>query len=379
MESSIKSYKNNYILGLVAILVVLASVVSGYLAYHYSEIKYWDKLIYPGVTVEGINLSGKTKEQAALIIKQTYSDKISNNKINITAADKKYILDYSKINPKYNLQEVIDQAYAYGKGFNLFHKYSIIKSPKLVNYKFKFSCDISPIKSMINRIEKDVNEEPVNASLQISGENINVVPEQNGTKLQKEKLEKDILSQVDSGMLENVELKTSMQISEPRIKGSMLKPVNSRIGEFSTSFGSISSSERANNIAIATKSINGTVLFPGEIFSFNNVVGERTEDKGYQAAPVIVNNKLESGLGGGICQVSTTLYNAVNNAGLSSIERTHHTLPVHYVASGMDATVDFGNIDYKFRNTLKYPVYIEAYTSGGNVTFNLYSNSTERN
>jgi vancomycin resistance protein YoaR len=77
--------------------------------------------------------------------------------------------------------------------------------------------------------------------------------------------------------------------------------------------------------------------------------------------------------------VSTTLYNAVNNAGLSSIERTHHTLPVHYVASGMDATVDFGNIDYKFRNTLKYPVYIESYTSRGNVTFNLYSNSTERN
>lgn len=379
MESSIKNHRNNYILGLVAILVILTSIVSGYLAYHYSEIKYWDKLIYPGVTVEGINLSGKTKEQAALVIKQIYSDKISNNKINISAADKKYILDYSKINPKYNLKEVIDQAYAYGKSFNLFHKYSIIKSPKVVNYKLKFSCDISPIKSMLTKIEKDVNEEPVNASLEISGEKFNIVSEQNGTKLQKEKLEKDILSQVDSGMLENVELKASMQISEPRIKGNMLKSINTRIGEFSTSFGSISSSERANNIAIATKSINGTVLLPGEIFSFNDVVGERTEDRGYEAAPVIINNKLESGLGGGICQVSTTLYNAVNNAGLSSIERTHHTLPVHYVASGMDATVDFGNIDYKFKNTLKYPVYIEAYTSGGNVTFNLYSNSTERN
>lgn len=379
MESSIKSSKNNYILGIGTVLVILASLLSGYVTYHYSEIRYWDKLIYPGVTVEGINLSGKTKEQAELIIKQTYSDKISNNKINITTADKKYTLNYSKINPKYNLSEVIDEAYIYGKNSNLFHKYTIIKSPKAINYKLKFSYDTKQIKSIINKIQQDVNKEPVNATLQINGEQFNIIPEQNGTKLQKEKLEKDISSQIDTGILDNAEFKTSMQVDEARIKGNILKGVNSKIGGFSTSFGSISSSERANNIAIATRSINGTVLLSGEIFSFNNVVGERTADKGYEAAPVIVNNKLESGLGGGICQVSTTLYNAVNNSGLSSIERTHHTLPVHYVAMGMDATVDFGNIDYKFRNTLSYPMYIEAYTSGGSIVFNLYSNSTGRN
>lgn len=379
MESSIKSSKGNYIFGIIGALVILASVLSGYITYHYSEIKYWDKLIYPGVTVEGINLSGKTKDQAALIIKQIYSDKISNNKINITAVDKKYTLDYSKISPKYNLNQVIDQVYAYGKNLNLFSKYTIIKSPKTMNYKLKFSYDINPIKSTIDSIEQDVNRQPINASLEVIGDGFNIIPEQNGSKLDKEKLEKDILAQIDSGMLDNVEFKASMMVSEPRIKGSMLKGIDSRIGEFSTSFGGISSSERANNISIATKSINGTVLLPGEEFSFNGVVGERTEDKGYEAAPVIVDNKLESGLGGGICQVSTTLYNAVNNAGLPSIERTHHTLPVHYVESGMDATVDFGNIDYKFKNTLNSPIYIEAYTSAGNVVFNLYSNSTERN
>jgi len=379
MESSIKNPKSNYIVGIGATLVIFASLLSGYVTYHYSEIRYWDKLIYPGVTVEGINLSGKTKEQAAIIIKQTYSDKISNNKINITTADKKYTLNYSKIDPKYNLSEVIDEAYIYGKNLNLFHKYTIIKSPRPINYKLKFSYDMKPIKSIINKIEQDVNKEPLNATLQINGKQFNIIPEQNGTKLQKEKLEKDILSQIDSGILDNAELKTSMQVDEARIKGNILKGVNSKIGGFSTSFGSISSAERANNIAIATRSINGTVLLPGDIFSFNNVVGERTVDKGYEEAPVIVNNKLESGLGGGICQVSTTLYNAVNNSGLSSIERTHHTLPVHYVASGMDATVDFGNIDYKFRNTLSYPMYIEAYTSGGSIIFNLYSNSTGRN
>lgn len=379
MESSIKNSKSNFVLVIGIILVILASLLSGYVTYHYNDIKYWDNLIYPGVTVEGIDVSGKNKEEAESLVKQIYSSKISNNKISITAEGQKYTLDYSKVDLKYNLNEVINEAYLYGKNLNIFSKYINVRSPKYANYKFKFSYDTKPVKSLVNKIEENVNKEPINASLQIDGRRFNVIPEQNGLKLEKEKLEKEILALIDSGQLENVELKTSMQVSPARIKGDMIKSINSRIGGFSTNFGSISSSQRANNIRISTASVNGTVLMPGEVFSFNDVVGERTSDKGYQAAPVIVNNKLESGLGGGVCQVSTTLYNAVNRSGLSSIERTHHTLPVHYVAQGMDATVDYGNIDYKFKNTLSYPVYIESYTSGGTITFNLYSNSEARN
>jgi vancomycin resistance protein YoaR len=85
---------------------------------------------------------------------------------------------------------------------------------------------------------------------------------------------------------------------------------------------------------------------------------------------------VDSGLGGGICQVSTTLYNAILRANIKSVERVHHTLPSHYVPLGMDATVDYGNLDYKFKNTLEYPLYIEADTSGGQVTFNIYSNES---
>jgi len=112
---------------------------------------------------------------------------------------------------------------------------------------------------------------------------------------------------------------------------------------------------------------------PGETFSFNQVVGERTEQRGYQSGPVIVGNQVESGLGGGICQVSSTLYNTILLGNINATERMHHTMPSSYVPLGMDATVDWGNIDYKFRNNLQSPVYIEAYTSNGNVVFNLYS------
>lgn len=105
----------------------------------------------------------------------------------------------------------------------------------------------------------------------------------------------------------------------------------------------------------------------------------RTEKRGYQGAPVIIGNKIESGLGGGICQVSGTLYNAMLKANINATERVRHTFPSTYVPIGMDATIDYGNIDYKFKNTLTYPIYIEGITNGANVTFNIYSNSSLKN
>ena len=88
---------------------------------------------------------------------------------------------------------------------------------------------------------------------------------------------------------------------------------------------------RTNNIDISVKAINGKVILPGEIFSFNDVLGERTKERGYMEAPVIIDNKIESGLGGGICQVSSTLYNAILKAGIQDIGRTNHSLPFSYV------------------------------------------------
>ena len=136
----------------------------------------------------------------------------------------------------------------------------------------------------------------------------------------------------------------------------VLSQINTCISSFSTSLGT-SSITRISNIEVCAKAINGKILMPGEIFSFNEVVGKRTKERGYKEAPVIVNNKVESGLGGGICQVSSTLYNAVLIAGIHNIDRTHHSFPSEYVELGLDATVDWENIDFKFTNTLEYPIY----------------------
>lgn len=364
---------------IVCALAVFISISCGFIVYHYNDIKYWDNLIYPKVSINNIDLSGKTKAEAENMVKAAYSDEIKNKKIIVTAGDKEYELSYSNLSPKYNVSEVVNQAYSYGKDSNIFKKYKILNSPKAVNYTLKFTYDEKSVETFIDDIEKQVNLDPINASLKMEGVGFTVVSEQNGVKLNKDALKKEVASKIDGSVGKDLSIKAELQSVEATIKAEELKSVDTLISSFSTNYGSISSSQRANNIKLATGSINGYIVMPGDTFSFNGVVGERTAAKGYEAAPVIIGDKLETGLGGGICQVSTTLYNAVNKAGLPSIERSHHTLPVHYLEEGMDATVDYGNIDYKFRNDFKYPIYIEGYTSGGNVVFNLYSNSAVSN
>lgn len=117
---------------------------------------------------------------------------------------------------------------------------------------------------------------------------------------------------------------------------------------------------RVNNISIAAKKINGYTLKPGGIFSFNKVVGKRKVKKGYKPANAIVNKKLKKFIGGGVCQLSTTLYNAVEKSGLKVVERHSHSQNVSYIKQGKDATILYNRLDLKFKNTKPYPVRIKA-------------------
>ncbi|MGM0502582.1 MAG: VanW family protein [Bacillota bacterium] len=116
--------------------------------------------------------------------------------------------------------------------------------------------------------------------------------------------------------------------------------------------------KRATNIKIAAKKISGTVLQPGEIFSFNKTVGPRTKKNGFKEATEIVNNEFVTGVGGGVCQVSSTLYNSALFAGLEVIDRKNHSRPVNYVPLGRGAAVYYGSIDFKFKNNFSKPIMV---------------------
>lgn len=148
------------------------------------------------------------------------------------------------------------------------------------------------------------------------------------------------------------------------------------LGSYSTTF-STRNVNRTTNIKLATAKINGTVIMPGETFSYNQVVGQRTSAAGFKSAAVYVGGQVTNGIGGGICQVSSTLYNTVLLGNLEIVERHNHGFNTGYVPVGRDATVSWGGPDFKFKNTRNYPVKILASVSGGKLTVDVYGLKTD--
>lgn len=136
------------------------------------------------------------------------------------------------------------------------------------------------------------------------------------------------------------------------------------LGNYSTAFNP-SNVERSDNIRLAAKKISGCLLEPGEVFSFNKIVGKRDEQSGFKTAKVYQSGEIVDGVGGGICQVSSTLFNAVLLADMEVIERTNHSMPVSYVENGRDATVSYDSIDFVFKNTAAYPIRLEVNVGNG--------------
>ena len=162
---------------------------------------------------------------------------------------------------------------------------------------------------------------------------------------------------------------TSKEVS-PAVTVADLKARTALMGEYTTTFRT-SGENRRHNIALAAEAVNGTVLAPEEVFSFNTVVGERTEERGFRTANIIVQGEFTKGVGGGVCQVSTTLYNAVLLSGITPIHAAAHSRPVSYVASSRDCTVSSGT-DFTFANATPHPLYLAAEVKGDAVTFRLY-------
>ena len=370
-NSRTRNIKNKAIIAVSIFFVVFVGIA----AFENNTVKGWAGLIYPGITVDGTDISGMNKEQATEILTKNHKDAISNKKINITVEGKTYSLDYSKLKPTYDIKSTVDEAFAYGKELSLFGKFSTIKFSKNKSLELKLNYDDKALGEFISTIEKELNVEAVDAKIDVNG-GFAITPEKDGKRLDKEALKKELLSKIDGKLGEDTNISASMITSKANVTADELKNINAKISTFGTNYGSISPPARANNISVATKSINGIVLMPGKTFSFNGVVGQRTVARGYQEAHVIVNDKIDSGLGGGICQVSSTLYNACLKGNLKITERTHHTFPSTYVPKGQDATVDYGNIDFKFTNSYAYPLYIEGTTGGGYVSFSIYSDKS---
>lgn len=357
------------------LVIILFTLVGCGFGYYYNKIKSLNNLFYPGVKIQNVDLSGKTKEQAVDIIRNSNIKNIGSKKIILKSPNnnKTYTLEYSKIHPNYDINASVEKAFSFGKQENFFMKIYLISKGENINNNVNFTYNKDDIAVFLNKVVASEEIKPLDASLFLKDGKVAFNKGKSGYSVDKDKLLMDLNAKINGDIGADTNIDIQLKNAEPKVTAESLKEINTLMSSFSTSYLGGSSQERANNIELAVKSLNGKVIKPDQVFSFNETLGERTLAKGYKYAPVIVDSKLVKGIGGGICQVSTTLYNAAVKANMEITERNHHSLPVHYVSTGMDATVDFGNLDLKFRNNSKYPVYIEAVITGGKIVINLYS------
>ena len=226
--------------------------------------------------------------------------------------------------------------------------------------------DSTPKEIDLDAVYNEIHKEPVNAYY---SQNPYVVhPSENG-------MDFSITLDEAKNMLkeEKDEYVVPLKVLYPSVTTNMIgtEAFPDLLSEFSTKYAA-SNKNRTTNLILAAKKINGTVLMPGETFSYNKVVGARTIQAGYKEAPIYVSGKVEDGIGGGICQITTTLYNAVVYANLDIVERSNHQFVPSYAGPSRDATVVYGAIDFKFKNNRDYPIKIACSVSGGIANFKIW-------
>lgn len=233
----------------------------------------------------------------------------------------------------------------------------ILSDTTIARVEFKH---IEPEEITYEYVMRFVSEKPVDASYTIENHRIKFSDSAPGVSLSKGDLE-DAIKETDGNVII-----VPAKIKQPSITSDALRSeiVAHELGKYSSDYSS-SSADRAYNIKLACEKINGYILEPGEEFSYNDVVGPRTAERGFRIANVYVGNTVQPGIGGGICQVSSTMYNAIIFANLEITERRNHTLPVSYVPMGRDATVSYGTTDFRFKNNTSHPIEIRATAEGG--------------
>ncbi|HBY20279.1 MAG TPA: hypothetical protein DEG71_04610 [Clostridiales bacterium] len=273
-----------------------------------------------------------------------------------------------------NVQELIDKAYDIGREGALFDRYAVItklkKTPQ--NFQISYLPDKEKIFKTIDSLKEKIETTPINATMKKDKmQSFVVTPGKTGTQINKDKTFEAIQNAIKK---KESKVKIIVDSINPQYTKNALAEIQTPLATYTTKFNRYDKS-RTNNLQVATSFIDSSLVKPGETFSVNNAIKSRTAANGYQSAHVIVNGQLVDGIGGGICQVATTLYNAVMIADLKVVERHNHSLTSTYVSPGRDATVSGSYLDFKFQNTTNKQLYIQGYLDGGTLTYTIYGDA----
>lgn len=365
-KSKVKKYK---IVGLVAIICVLGVSIN------YFNKKYiYTNVIAKNIFIEGIDVSNLTKEEAINYV----NENVILGELQLNYNGETNVISPDEIDLKYNTSEVVDEAYHYTKTDSYFENvkrfFDLNKNSK--NLEIKSLYNENKLSEKIQNISDSINVDMKNAKVYISDSgNISVSSATIGKELDIASTKESIYDAIKNKDYKSIDLKVN--IKEPKISTEAVKSVNTLLAEFSTKF-STKDSNRVTNVVLSAKATSDVLLMPGEEFSYNNLTGKRTASNGYKDAPVIINGKLEQDVGGGVCQVSSTLFNSVLYSGLDVTSRRNHSLKSSYVSIGRDAMVSDGGSDFRFKNPYSHPVYIKNTVSNGVITSKIYGNISDK-
>ncbi|MBR0104510.1 MAG: VanW family protein [Firmicutes bacterium] len=344
-----------------------------------SETKMEDALagdtIYKGITIEGADVSGMTEEECVSFLKEKFASKETEPMFTAAYNDKSWNVTPEFLGTTYDYEGAAKEAYEYARTGSTEENYKAVKAleENPVDFELQLMTENGGIESTVERIAGVIDVPAVDASIQRTDSGINITQDSDGYAVNQEATVKDIKDMIASGFSGIYVINTVK--TEPAVRKADLDGNFKVLGSYYTSYSN-GDWGRNENMRIASANINGSVVQPGEIFSSYKAMGDQTLANGYQYAGVIENGVLTSGVGGGVCQVSTTLYNAVIRAELEVVERRNHSLKIGYVPAGMDAAIAGTYTDFKFKNNTKYPVYVEMYTANNKVYANIYGYET---
>lgn len=337
--------------------------------------------IYEGVKVGEVEIGGMTKDEAETAV-NSYITNILNTKITLSldgSDDKKIELTAGDLGLSWSNQSILEEAVNLGKSGNVIKRYKVKKdiANSQVSYEMEFQINTQKIKQVLEEQKGNFEGEVINASITKTGNGFEITESQSGITINVE----ESINKIKQSILEDWNKQGELQISlvsqelQPTIKKEDLQTIQSDpMASFTTSYTS-SGSSRSANIDVAVQKINGSLLMPGEQFSCLEHMVPFTKENGYYPAGSYMGGKLVDSYGGGVCQVSTTLYNTVLLAELEVVQRNNHGLTVGYVQLSSDAAIaESSGMDFIFRNNTEYPIYIEGYTNNKKVTFQIYGN-----
>lgn len=326
------------------------------------------KTIY-GLTIDGHSLSHQSMDEVDSYLQErnTQSQPIrivdpKGKETTIHLADLGITID--RIG---TVTDVMDYGYESDVMTYVMHRVDALLHGKEMNIRYKVDGPMA--ESYFMNYAKAMGQVGSNATVTLEGNTVVHQPAKVGRKLDVTATMKRLQEQLQEGKVDTLELVIN-ESAQPTITDKDLVSITSILGSFTTYFDG-SNTSRAHNIHLASQKIHQTLIPAGGIFSFNQVVGERTAEAGYDDAPVFMGGRLVPGIGGGICQVSSTLFNTALLSGMDIVERDTHFAPVSYIPVGLDATVAWGYIDFQFKNPYSHPIYVIAEEGAGYVTITI--------